>query len=132
MVRTSNNRRRRAGFTLMEVLIVMAIIVIIVSLGGVSVFRAYEDAKKSAAQTNAYSISQAAQLYYVHFKSFPDNLQQLVAPPDGHDAFIEPNALVDPWGGSFQYDPSGQHNGGRKPDVWTTAKDGTICGNWSQ
>ena len=132
MALARKNRRRRSAFTLMEVLIVMAIIVIIVSLGGVSVFRAYEDAKESAAQTTAHSLAQAAALYNVHFKNYPDSLQQLVSPPDGHEAYIDPNSLIDPWGGQFQYDASGKNNGGRKPDVWTTSKNGKTIGNWTQ
>lgn len=129
MVRTNEIRRRRAGFTLMEVLIVMSIIVIIAGLGSVYVFRAFEDAKKSAAQASAYSLASAAQVYYVHFKTYPDTLDQLVNPPDGHDPYIKQDELRDPWGGTFQYDPNGPHNR-PKPDVWTTAKDGTVCGNW--
>jgi general secretion pathway protein G len=130
MVLANSDRRRRGGFTLMEVLIVMSIIVIIVSLGGVYVFRAYEDAKKSAAQTTAYSLSSAAQQYYIHFKSYPESLQQLVTPPDGHDPYVDPASLIDPWGGQFQYDPNGPHNNRMKPDVWATAKDGEVVGNW--
>lgn len=124
------NNRRRTGFTLMEVLIVMAIIVIIMGLGGVYVFRSYEDAKKSAATATAIQIGNAAQQYYVKFNSYPENLDQLVSPPDGHAPFVEPQALTDPWGGRFLYDAAGQHNGGRKPDVWAVAKDGEVCGNW--
>lgn len=130
MVLVRNNERRRTGFTLMEVLIVMTIIVIIMSLGGVYAFRSYEDAKKSAAQATAYQIGNALQLYNIKFGSYPDNLNQLSSPPDGHAPFIDGNALSDPWGGSYEFEPSGQHNGGLKPDVWATAKDGTKCGNW--
>jgi general secretion pathway protein G len=130
MVRSNNERRQRTGFTLMEVLIVMAIIVIIVALGGVSVFRAYEDAKESAAQTTAYSLASAAQVYYVRFKNYPESLQQLATPPDGQEPYIDQNSLIDPWGGTFQYDPAGPHNNRIKPDVWTTTKNGKTVGNW--
>jgi prepilin-type N-terminal cleavage/methylation domain-containing protein len=130
MALVRNNRQRRSAFTLMEVLIVMSIIVIIAGLGGVYVFRAFEDAKKSAAQATAYSIASAAQQYNIRFKNYPETLDQLVSPPDGQQPYVDPASLIDPWGGRFQYDPSGQRNNHLKPDVWTTAKDGTVVGNW--
>ncbi len=123
-------RRRRGGFTLLEVLIVMAIIIVIMSLGGVYAFRAFEDGNKKAAKAKAYALGNAAQIYYTNYKSFPETLQQLVSPPDGHEPYVDPATLIDPWGKEFQYDSTGAQHNKIKPDVWTTSKDGIICGNW--
>lgn len=130
LARTNNERRGRGGFTLLEVLIVMAIIIVIMSLGGVYAFRAFEDGNKKAAKTKAYALASAAQLYYTNYKSYPETLQQLVSPPDGHEPYVDPATLTDPWGQQFQYDATGSQHNKIKPDVWTVAKDGVICGNW--
>jgi hypothetical protein len=44
----------------------------------------------------------------------------------------DPTALIDPWGKSFQYDPSGPKNQGLAPDIWTEAPDGSVIANWSK
>jgi len=125
--------RRRAAFTLLEVLIVVAIIVILASVGGTMAFRAYEDAKVSAARTKAEAIAAAAQRFMVKYERYPDSLQELVQPPSGTLPFLEPDMIMDPWGKQFQYDPAGQqHNQGRKPDVFTTTPAGELVGNFKQ
>jgi len=132
MIRRVDERvnRRRAGFTLLEVMIVVAIIVILVGAGGVYVWRSYEDAQKGVAKTTATQISSAAQQFKLQFQRLPENIEELFQPPDGHTPFIEQKALQDPWGNPFRYDASGPRNGGMKPDVWAVAPDGSECGNW--
>jgi general secretion pathway protein G len=131
MVRVLTHRedRRRQAFTLLEVLIVVAIIVILVGLGGTYAFRSFEDAKKNAARITASDLGAAAQRYQLQYGSLPDQLAVLAQPPEG-TPFIEARILNDPWGNAFRYDPSGPRNGGLKPDIWAVAPDGTECGNW--
>ena len=42
--------------------------------------------------------------------------------------------LKDPWGKPYQYDPAGNNNGGKYPDIWTVdPSDGkTLIGNWQK
>jgi general secretion pathway protein G len=124
--------RRRAAFTLLEVLIVVAIIVILASVSGVYVFRAYEDAKISVARTAAINLGKACETFMVKYDRYPDSLNDLIQPPSGAQPFVEPGLLTDPWGKPFQYDASGTHNGGLKPDVYTTTPHGEVVGNWKQ
>lgn len=131
MVRQVSRRAAaRSAFTLLEVLTVMTIIVIIVGLGTTYVLRSLDDARKDTARIGAKNLESAAMKYEVKFGNRPDNLQQLVQPPDGGKPYIEAEGLRDPWGNTYQYDPAGGRNASLKPDVWTVSPDGVTIGNW--
>jgi len=121
----------RSAFTLLEILIVVAILVVLAGVSSIYVFRYLDDAKKDTAKAGAVTLAKACQAYEIRMGGPPESLQQLLTPPDGGKPFIDgPDALLDPWGKAYQYDASGQHHNGLKPDVWTAAPDGQMCGNW--
>ncbi len=133
VVRPSQPARvsRRSAFTLLEVLIVVAILVVLAGVSSVYVFRYLDDAKVNAAKAGVKAIEKAAQGYEIAHGTLPQTLQELVQPPSGGRPYIEQQAMLDPWGQPYQYDPSGSRNGGLKPDVWTTAPStGQQIGNW--
>jgi len=123
--------QRRSAFTLLEVLIVVAIIVVLVSLGTVYMIRYLDQANKDAATIKARHLAQVLQIYQAQKGEYPPSLDALLQPGDGGKPFVAPDQLKDPWGRAFQFEASGQHNGGYQPDVWTTAPDGQIVGNWA-
>lgn len=127
---TNGRRSRRAAFTLLEVMIVVAIIVILVGLGGVAVFRQYEDSKKDAARITATQLAGFVEQYKIRFGDYPGTLNDLLQPPEGGPYISSQGGIIDPWSKPFQYDPSGPRNNGLKADVWAVAPDGTLCGNW--
>jgi len=122
---------RRAAFTLMEVLVVVAILVVLAGVGVPLYLNYLENAKKDIAKTTATSLGQACQSYAIRYGSLPDNLRDLLTPPNNDKAMIEEKMLHDPWGKEFTYQQQGQYNGAMgKPDISTTAPDGTIIGNF--
>jgi general secretion pathway protein G len=124
----------RAGFTLMEVLVVVAILVVLAGTGGVIYMNYLEDAKADVARTQVKSLEMAADAYRLGNGDYPPNLAVLTQPePNGKAAKLEPNALIDPWGREYSYAYPGQHHQGTtKPDIWSAGKDGnTMIGNWS-
>jgi len=130
---TASRVTARSAFTLLEVLIVVAILVVLASVSSIYVFKFLHDAKVDAAKVSATNISKAIQAYEIRNGAPPDSLLSLIQPPDGVRPYLEggQGALVDPWGKPFQYDPSGQHNGGTRPDVFTIDPDsGQPIGNW--
>ena len=128
----SSRGAARSAFTLLEVLIVVAILVVLAGVGGMTYLSFLENAKEDAAMTQAHNLEKAATAYKIRYGDYPPSLDALTQPaPDGSQATLEPDGLLDPWQRPFQYDPSGGHNLGRKPDVWTTnPSNGKQVGNW--
>jgi Type II secretion system (T2SS), protein G len=96
------------------------------------------DGRAQAARVSALNLTKAAQAYEIKFGQPPASLLSLVAPPDGGRPYIEggQNALFDPWGRPFQYDPAGPKNNGLKPDIWSLGPDPNdktkFIGNWPE
>lgn len=99
----SDGRReavRRAAFTLLEVLIVVAILVILASAASIALFRYLEDAKVGRAKNDMRVIEQAINKYYLEHTQWP---------PEGPDGLVAiapqlqqgREGLIDPWGGQY-------------------------------
>lgn len=125
-------RSKRSGFTLMEVLVVVAILVILAGTASIFVFRYLEDANTNRAQADLRTLTAACTAYKIRNGDFPESLMELWQPSDGSTKpYVESEAaLLDPWRKPYQYDPTGPNNGGRNPDIWTTTPDGQVIGNW--
>jgi general secretion pathway protein G len=132
ILRNEMSRIRRPAFTLMEMLIVVAIIVAIAGIGGYYLMGALEGAKKDAAMLQAKgTLTSACQAYSLKRGGYPDSLQQLLQQDAKGGPYLDdPAALLDPWGQTYQYDKSGPRNNSRKPDIWTKGPDGIDIGNW--
>lgn len=133
ILRRETQRVRRTAFTLMEMLVVVAIIVALAGIGGFFLMQALSDSQKDLAQTQARTtLTQACQAYAIkHNGQFPESLQQLLQKDARGGPWLEdPDALKDPWGQPWQYDRSGPRNNNRKPDIWTKGPDGADIGNW--
>jgi general secretion pathway protein G len=99
--------RNRAAFTLLEVLVVVAILVILAAVAGVYVFGYLEDAKVDTAKQQIGQLESACKSYMVkNSGNVPQGLIELVQPTDGRQPLVEggQNALMDPWGKEYQYD----------------------------
>jgi len=137
IVRTSRVAARstfRAGFTLMELLVVVALLVVLAGTGGVIYMNYLEGAKEDVAKSQVQVLTEAAQMYQIKTGSYPPDLNTLTQPTaDGKAASLEVSALIDPWQRSYQYQYPGQHHPGQnKPDVWSTGHDGNQqIGNWA-
>ena len=137
----SNTRRRamrrRAAFTLLEVLVVVAILVILAGVGVVATTRYLDDAKKSKAQLQAATIYKAMEAFHLNPNSggvYPSSLQELTNPPWGGSSFLnDPVAdLTDPWNQQFQIQQSQANDNSvqGKPLVYTKAPDGVVISNF--
>jgi len=104
------HRRRRRGFTLMEVLLVLAILVILGTLVGVAFTRMQKRGYEDAARIQINGFKSGLQLYYRDFGRYPDNLEELRQPPGGaanerwKGPYLEEDIPLDPWGRPYQYE----------------------------
>lgn len=72
-VRTVQRRAsRRAAFTLLEVLVVVAILVILAGVASISIFRYMEDAKVGRAKADMQALEKAVKTYYTQNGVWPD------------------------------------------------------------
>jgi general secretion pathway protein G len=138
-----SRQRRKGGFTLMEVLLVMTILVILASfaVGTYSGVRARTN--KAAAKAQVLLLKSAIATYEGTVNAFPTNLQALrTCPQDLPDPtkwagpYLDTDIPLDPWDNPYQYAYPGQHNPDSF-DVWSFGPDrvnGTPddIGNWNE
>lgn len=100
---------RRAGFTLLEVLVVVAIIVILAGVAGVYVFGTLDDSKIQIAQQTCGQLEKMCEVYMLkpQVNGVPPASLQVLALGDQSNN-IAPvldgglNAITDPWGKQYQ------------------------------
>ncbi|HSW17123.1 MAG TPA: type II secretion system major pseudopilin GspG [Ramlibacter sp.] len=103
--------RRAAGFTLIELMVVLVIIGVLAALIVPNVLERADDARATAARTDVNNLMQALKLYRLDNQRYPTGehgLQALVARPGAAPAppnwkpYLDklPN---DPWGRPYQY-----------------------------
>lgn len=130
------DRRDRSGFTLVEMLVVLAIIGMIVGLVGPRVLNYLSEAKVKTARIQMENIASALDLFYLDAGRYPTNeegLGALVRAPAGFSSWNGPylksaTPPKDPWGHDFIYRSPGQNG---PYDVGSMGPDGKEGGQAS-
>lgn len=124
----SNRRSRRRGFTLMEVLLVMAILVILGSLVTVSYINIQKSSNVKAAGTQLDLLSEAISLYQLDMGRTPPNIEALnERPADAANSgkyagpYLKQALPPDPWGNPYKYEAIDAN----QFRVWSSGPDGT-------
>jgi general secretion pathway protein G len=122
----------RAAFTLMEMMVVVAILVVLVGVAVPIYLNYLENSKITRARVDIETISNVIESYYYKHDTWPQDLSVLVQPQDGTAPLLKPGALVNPWGQAYQTSlPNvGPRNNGQRPDVFTVTPNGREIGNW--
>jgi general secretion pathway protein G len=110
-------RRSQAGFTLVEILVVITIIGMIMALVGPRVLNYLGESKAKAAKIQIQSFSSALDLYYLDLGRYPTTSEGLAALTQAGNAQgwngpylrggVVPN---DPWGHGYIYRSPGERN----------------------
>jgi len=100
MDRTRNRLPRVHGFTLMELMVVIAILGILITLVATNVGSKVDESRQTRAQAGCVEIKQALEDYRMKHGKVPNSLEDLTQPdPKNNDLpYIEDaNRLKDPW-----------------------------------
>jgi len=125
-VRTPSPRR---GFTLLELLVVVAIIALLAAYVGPKYFSQVGKSEQAVAKSQVEAFSRALGAYRLDVGSFPsteEGLAALVAKPGSaskwNGPYLEKAVPADPWGRPYQYRAPGANGGDF--DIVSHGKDG--------
>ncbi len=141
-------KRARRGITLIEVLVVLAIIGLVATIVAVNVLPERDRAAVRKAKIDIGVIESALDSYRLDMLSYPtteQGLQALVAAPPGlpntdqyrPGGYVKKGAAVDPWGRPYLYRFPGERGGAY--DLYSLGADGAEggegqnadIGNWT-
>ena len=138
-----NNCKKQAGFTLVEVMVVVVILAILAAIVVPRILRRPEQARIVAAKQDISSIENALSLYKLDNGFYPTTNQGLAAlvkkpttnPVPGNyspDGYLK-KVPVDPWSQPYHYMHPGQHG---DIDIWSDGPPGGddkgVIGNWQK
>ena len=117
------------GFTLVELLVVLAILGMLAALVGPQVLNQLGGAKSKSAAIQISDLEQALEIYKLDVGRFPSSsqgLEALVSEPSGvrgwNGPYLKKGELpLDPWGNPYEYRYPGQGNG---PEITSLGGDG--------
>ena len=132
-------QRRDAGFTLVEVMVVIVIIGLLATVVMINVLPSQDRAMREKARADIAVLEQAIETFRLETLRFPtaaEGLQALVAPPNGRDGGYIRRLPADPWGNPYQYAFPGEKG---RFDIYSFGADGVKggegndadIGNWS-
>lgn len=139
MSHKANARRRaRGGFTLIELIVVIAVIATLAAVVAPAVFRNVGDAKVSAAKSQIEVFALALNAYRLDNDNFPTSDQGLVAlrtlpavgdpPRSWRGPYLSKIVPLDPWGRPYIYVSPGTTNP-ESYDLYTLGRDGKPGGD---
>jgi len=121
--------RRRAGVTLIEMLVVVTIIALFAALVAPNMFKQADKAKVTQARVQMRNFAGALGQYKLDVGVFPSSeqgLQALRAAPSGvtnwQGPYLQQEIPTDPWGHGYVYKFPGEH--GDEPDIVSLGADG--------
>ena len=108
------SRRRRAGFSLIEIMLVVAIMGMLAAMVAVGLGGKQKQARINAARTSIAAIATAVNLYEIDTGKLPDTLDNLLrgsGEPNWNGPYIQGGTIQpDPWASPFTYQKSGENS----------------------
>lgn len=126
--------KKKNGFTLLELLVVLAILGLLAAIVGPQVIRYLGSSKTQAAQVQVKNIAASLQLFRLDAGRYPTNAEGLGAlikapttVPIWNGPYLpDASAITDPWGKPYLLRVPGQHG---EVDVYTLGADGVAGGS---
>lgn len=103
-----NKALKRAAFTLIELVVVIAIIVALAGMGGWAVMGMMDSSKEDTARTQATFLHGVVDAYYAKNGDLPPSLDALLQPGPNSPALLDnPQKLRNPFNQPYQLVPQG-------------------------
>lgn len=111
-------RRRRAGFTLIEIMVVIVVIAILATLVAPEVFKHVGGARESTARSQIEMLGAGLDAYRLHVGKYPTTQEGLAAlrtAPAGAGSrwrgpYLRKDVPLDPWGNPYVFRSPGEVN----------------------
>lgn len=102
--------KRAAGFTLMELLIVIVILGLLMSLVAPQMFSKVGSTKKKTAAAQMQMLQTSIDTYLLDIGDYPENLGELrKSSKNGWDGpYLPKDVPLDPWGNAYEYKVPGE------------------------
>jgi general secretion pathway protein G len=130
--RRRSSRGRGLGFTLMELLVVLAILGLLMSLVGPRVLNQLGGAKTKTAAIQIKDLEQALEMYKLDVGRFPssnEGLDALVSKPPSapgwNGPYLKSDVPLDPWNREYMYKYPGDR---AELDIYSYGQNGTPGG----
>lgn len=125
-------RPLRSAFTLLEILVVVAIIVALAGLGAFYLIPQSEKADEDLMYARIKEIEKAIDTYKIHYRVYPDSLQDLLVQGEKGGPYLEDQSkLISVWQTPFQYDPDATSAQGlQKPKIFVLTQQGKTISNY--
>ena len=123
------HRKSQRGYSLLELLVVLAIMGLLIAIAGPVMIGYFEASKGKTAKIEISNVSTALDMYYLANGSYPteqQGLKALIERPEGVTSWDGPylnraDGIVDPWDRPYLYKIPGAHG---KYDISSLGADG--------
>jgi general secretion pathway protein G len=123
-------QNKAAGFTLIEILLVVVIIGMLATIAAINVPKFLGQGREGKAKADVSSISTALHLYNMNEGKYPASLSAL---QEGNDPYMQ-SIPKDPWGKDYNY-TVGSSRKGLRFEIYSFGEDGVQSGddigNWA-